>query len=207
MVRPSTQVVCLGVLIDSIKGTIQISPQKLKQILDTVHQWSSRSYCSKRQLQSLLGLLLFVHKGIKPARIFLNRMLMMLRQAHVTQKIELNQDFKRDLKWFEKFLPLYNGISLYQHKNVDSVLDLDTCLTGLCACWGHWVYHLPLQLGYGNYSILHLEMVNIFLALKVFRYSWQKSRRLIRCDNQTVVTVLNTGKTRDPYLAACARNV
>ena len=82
----STQVICLGVLIDSIKGTIQIPPQKLKQILDTVRQWSSRSYCSKRQLQSLLGLLLFVHKCVKPAGIFLNRMLMMLRQAHVAQK-------------------------------------------------------------------------------------------------------------------------
>ena len=131
LVSPSTQVTCLGVLIDSIKGTIQIPPQKLKQILDTVHQWRGRTHCSKRQLQSLLGLPLFVHKCVKPARIFLNRMLMTLRQAHVTQKIELSQDFKRDLKWFEKFLPSYNGISLYQHKNVDSVLDLDACLTGL----------------------------------------------------------------------------
>ena len=167
---PSTQVICLWVLIDSIKGTIQIPPQKLKQILDTVCQWRNRTHCSKRQLQFLLGLLLFVYKCIKPARIFLNRMLMTLRQAHVTQKIELNQDFKRDLIWFEKFCPLYNGISLYQHKNVDSVLDLDACLTGWGACWSHWVYHLPLQLRYGNYSIVHLEMVNIFLALKVFRY-------------------------------------
>ena len=132
---------------------------------------------------------------------------MTLRQARVMQKIELNQDFKRDLKWFGKFLPLYNGISLYNHKTVDSVLDLDACLIGLGPCWGQWVYHLPLQLGYGSYSIVHLEMVNIFLALKVFRYFWQKCKILIRCDNQAVVTVLNTGKTRDPYLAACAQNV
>ena len=103
LVSPSTHVVCLGVLIDSIKGTIQIPPHKLKQILDTVRQWSSRTHCSKKQLQSLLGLLLFVHKCVKPARIFLSRMLTMFRQAHVAQKIELSQDFKRDLKWFENF--------------------------------------------------------------------------------------------------------
>ena len=53
---------------------------------------------------------------------------MTLGQAHVTQ---------RNLKWFEKFLPLYNGISLYQHKNVDSVLYLDACLTGLGGRWNH----------------------------------------------------------------------
>ena len=67
LVSPSTKVVCLGVLIDSIEGTIQIPPEKLNQILSTVRQWSSRTHCSKRQLQSLLGLLLFVHKCVKPA--------------------------------------------------------------------------------------------------------------------------------------------
>ena len=62
---------------------------------------------------------------------------MTLHQAHVTQRIQLSQDFKKDLKWFEKFLPLYNCISLYQHKNVDSVLDLDACLTGIGGRWNH----------------------------------------------------------------------
>ena len=101
LVSPSTQIVCLGVLINSEKGTIQIPSEKL---LNTVHQWKNRTYCSKRQLQSLLGLLLFLHGCVKPALIFINRMLMTLCQAHMMQRIELDQDFKRDLKWFEKFL-------------------------------------------------------------------------------------------------------
>ena len=42
------------------------------------------------------------------------------------RRIELDQD-KRDLKCkrFKKFLLLYNGISLNQHKIMESVLDLD----------------------------------------------------------------------------------
>ena len=90
---------------------------------------------------------------------------------------------------------------------MDSVLDLDACLTSLGGCWDQWVYHLPPHLGYGNYSIVYLEMVNILLGLKGFMYFWQKSKILIRCGNQAVVTVLNTVKTRESYLAACARNV
>ena len=30
---------------------------------------------------------------------------------------------------------------------------------------------------------------------------------MVKCDNEEVITVLRSGKTRDPYLAACARNI
>ena len=30
---------------------------------------------------------------------------------------------------------------------------------------------------------------------------------MVKCDNEVVVTVLMSGKTKDPYLAACARNI
>ena len=30
---------------------------------------------------------------------------------------------------------------------------------------------------------------------------------LIKCDNEAVVTVLRSGRARDPFLGACARNI
>ena len=30
---------------------------------------------------------------------------------------------------------------------------------------------------------------------------------LIKCDNEAVVSVLRSGRTKDPYLGACARNI
>ena len=89
LVPPSTQVTCLGVLIDTVKGTISIPPDKLQDVTSTVLQWLSRDVASKRDLQSILGLLLYVHKCIKPARIFLNRMFDLLRFAHSRQKVTL----------------------------------------------------------------------------------------------------------------------
>ena len=50
-------------------------------------------------------------------------------------------------------------------------------------------------------------MVNIFIAVRLFQRQWASSRVLIRCDNEAVVSVLRTSKTRDSYLAACARNI
>ena len=65
LVPPATQVTCLGILIDTIKETISISPEKLEQINQAVSQWLSKDVASKHQLQSILGLLLY---------IFLNKM-------------------------------------------------------------------------------------------------------------------------------------
>ena len=83
----STQVVCLGVLIDTEKGTVSIPPEKLHQINDMVKEWFTKKTCTKHQLQFLLGLLLFIYKCVKPARAFLNRMLALLRSGHANQKL------------------------------------------------------------------------------------------------------------------------
>ena len=63
----------------------------------------------KRQVQSLLGHLLYIHKCVKPARYFLNRMLEVLKNAHNVSRIGLNPSFCRDISWFLKFLPDFNG--------------------------------------------------------------------------------------------------
>ena len=207
LVAPSTQVTCLGVLIDTVKGTLSIPPEKLRDVTQAVRHWLGKDVASKRQLQSILGLLLYVHKCVKPARIFLNRMLELLRSCQGRQKIKLTPDFKRDLRWFAKFLPTYNGISLYDHRQVDVTLELDACLTGFGGCSGSFVYHLPIERGFRNWTIVHLEMVNILMAIRLFKFQWASRRVFIRCDNEAVVTVLRNGKTRDPFLAACARNI
>ena len=75
LVEPTTRAVCLGILIDTVQGTVAIPPQKLEVIKQMVKEWRGRKLCTKRQLQSLLGMLLYVHKCVKPARYFLNRML------------------------------------------------------------------------------------------------------------------------------------
>ena len=65
LVPPSTLVTCLGILIDSINKTISIPPEKLAEITQLCVQWSSKTYCGKRDLQSLLGSLLYVSKCVK----------------------------------------------------------------------------------------------------------------------------------------------
>ena len=55
LVATATQVTCLGVLIDTVKGTVSIPPEKLEQINVTVRQWLSKSVVSKRQSNQYLA--------------------------------------------------------------------------------------------------------------------------------------------------------
>ena len=69
------------------------------------------------------------------------------------------------------------------------------------------VYTIPLPLGFEHYSIVHLEMLNIVVALKVWGPMWGDARIQIHCDNLAVVQVLTSGGSRDPILSTCARNL
>ena len=71
----------------------------------------------------------------------------------------------------------------------------------------NYVYHLPIPCHYMNLTIVHLEMVNVLVALKAFATHWSKCRVLLKCDNDVVVKVFTHGKTKDPFLAACAQNI
>ena len=43
--------------------------------------------------------------------------------------------------------------------------------------------------------------------MKVWGHKWAGKCVVIHCDNQAVVTVLNSGRTRDPVLATITRNI
>ena len=100
-----------------------------------------------------------------------------------------------------------NGVSFYAHKAVDAVLELDACLLGLCGRYGDCVYHLPIPVGYKQLGIVHLDVINILVAMKLLAGMWARQHILIKGDNQILVQVLSTGTTQDPFLAACSRNV
>ena len=65
LVKPATEAVGLSILINTIECTIAISQDKLEHICEMVNEWENKKYCAKRQLQFLLGNLLYVHKGVK----------------------------------------------------------------------------------------------------------------------------------------------
>ena len=84
---------------------------------------------------------------------------------------------------------------------------LDACLTGFGAAFANKVYALTIPLGFKNYTIVHLEILNKVVAMKIWGDIWENKAIDIKCDNMAVVEVLTSGRVRDPILATCARNI
>ena len=119
----------------------------------------------------------------------------------------LTVEFLKDLKWFSTFLKQFNGIVYYDVKPVQAELHLDACVTGFGGNFDNQCYARPIPKNFNNYSIVHLEMVNIVVALKIWATQWACKKLRVKCDNMAVVDVLTSGKTKDTILACCARNM
>ena len=124
----------------------------------------------------MLGNLLYIHKCVKPACIFVNHMLQLLRDNYDKNAITLTHDFRRDLRWLAKFVRSYNGTSFFDHKPTEASIELDACLTGFGGRWSNWVYHVPIEREYKNLAITQLETLNILVALRLFAPYWHRKR-------------------------------
>ena len=187
-----------------------MAPEKLESIYSECVATSSKHHLSKGAFQSLLGKLLYIHKCVPPARMFIDRMLALFRKNSDAKRITLTNDFHKDLTWFLVFLPRFNGIT-YINKNPipqGHTLHIDASLTGLGGVWNKEVYATLLFNVYQkDLTIVHLEMLNLVIALKLWAKNWAHSTVKFYCDNSAVVQVVQTGRTRDNMLALCLRNI
>ena len=204
---PDTCVTCLGINIDTKKFTLSVPDKKLSEIKNTCIMWKNKTTCSKKQLQSLLGLLLYISKCVKHSRHFLNRMLETLKTAPDANNIHLDANFRKDLFWFNTFLTTFNGTTFFNHRKIDATLEIDACLEGLGGRYGNIIYHVPIPQGFRNYNICHLEMINVLVSIRLWCTYFAHKKVLLKCDNMACVSVLNSGKTKDSVLSAIARNV
>ena len=83
--KPSTQLNCIGIIVDTKEFTVSIPKPKLQEIINTCNAWRHKTHCNKHQLQSLLGSLLYISKCVKMTRFFVNRLLDVLHSMEVSQ--------------------------------------------------------------------------------------------------------------------------
>ena len=66
---------------------------------------------------------------------------------------------------------------------------------------------IPLEFRKDKLSITHFEMLNIIVALNIWKDAWVGKHIEILVDNMAVVTICKTGLTGDTNLASYARNI
>ena len=132
---------------------------------------SSLSIEPQKNFQSSVGKLVYIHKCVTPARIFINHMLNLFRENSHKKCICLTPQFFQDLQWFQKILPHFNGVTLFKKPIITDLAPvyLDTCLSGIGGIWGNKVYTAPTPVVPGfDLKIVHLEMMNLVVAFRLW---------------------------------------
>ena len=112
-VSKAQKVTCLGVEVNTLDMTLAVDPARLASLQSTLQLWLSKRTCTLKQLQSLVGQLMFVSKCVRQSRISVSRILDLMRGVNAPHHhLRLNSEFRKDLYWWRHFLPLYNGVSL-----------------------------------------------------------------------------------------------
>ena len=133
---PSTTLVFLGILLDSIRMEMRLPPGKIANLKGGVADWLQKKKATKRQLLSLIGHLGHAAKVVTPGRTFIRRMIDL---AHSRRELHhwmyLNAEFKSDLQWWNLFLDRWNGKScLAVHISAPADRVMETDASGSWGC-------------------------------------------------------------------------
>ena len=99
IVPPTTRIEFLGVTFDSQTMTIEVTPDRIKEMLAELNGWTTKSTATRKEVESLIGKLQFASKCIKPGRTFIARMLKWLRHMDRHKQYSIPKEAHKDIAW------------------------------------------------------------------------------------------------------------
>ena len=204
--EPAQEVKWLGVNINTANMTLSIPEDKVNEALEKVSRVATARSISRKHLQSIVGQLLHVAKCVKPARLFVSRLLEALRGGN-GKFIRGNADMRADFRWLIEFCTSWNGLAYIAPSAPARDIYVDACLSGIGATDGTRAYAGQVaNVDDGAANITELEALNVVVALQSFLGEKDRGTHIrIHCDNHAAVHVLQTGRGRNRLLLDCAR--
>ena len=209
---PATVQIVLGIEVNTVVGTLSIPEEKMKEIKPLLKKWLRKTKSTKTDLQSLIGTLQFVSKCVLQSRVFMNRLLETLRSMSKKSSIKLGESFKKDVRWWARFIDDYNGVSFIPAltwMEPDATFATDSCLKGCGGLYFKEYFHVPFphHIMDQQLPIHKLEMLAVLLAVRIWGQHCAGMKIQIFCDNESCVQVINSSRTRDPFLSTCLREI
>ena len=195
-VGPTTLLVFLGILIDTVEGELRLPQDKLSQLQATISQWRDRKACRKRELLSLIGSLLHTCKVVRSGRTFFRRLIDLSTKAtRLDHFICLNAEAHADLEWWYQFIGPWNGVSLLS--SLSRQTPMATVYSDALGTWGCgaiyqecW-FQLQWDSGSEKYHISIKELLPIVIMMAVWGHHFRGKTIHVRSDNIAAVAAIN----------------
>ncbi len=186
---PTTCLICCGIIIDTVAGELRLPEEKLQRLCSLLQSWGDKKACSRKELESLIGLLNHTCKVVRPGHSFLRRMLDLLHtrtRPGSNDIIRLNTGFRADLAWWKEFVCSWNGISFLAPPSHLPSVEIASDASGSwgCGAWhGDSWFQLPWDDRSRELSIACKELIPIALACTAWGHQWHGYRVTCHCDN------------------------
>jgi len=185
-----------------------------------------KSYVTKKELRSLVGILSFAASCAPAGRTFMRRLYD--AQKRKGKFCRINRGLSIDLAWWLKFVLAdggWHGASMLVEDFATTAEELglftDASLEGFGATFvlpdgtceffsGRWCDVLPgidTSQETGEWHISELEMLVCLMAMQQWSSHLTQRRVLSRCDNEAAVHAINTGRARDPAMSLLLREL
>lgn len=216
---PCTCLVYLGLTIDTEKMSIEIPESKLAELLNTLLEFQNRKKVTLKELQSLCGLLAFCSRALPAGRAFTRRFYLACSKVTMPHHfIRITKGMHEDIAVWILFLNKFNGISymldVYWQSNLSLKLFTDSAGGSTLGCGiyfdGKWTF-LRWPVSWRHSEILRditfLELIPITLAIYLWGETWKGKQILFYCDNNAVVSIINTSNSRSSRCMALVRYI
>lgn len=210
-VPPTPNIEWLGYAIDTNNMSVAVPKRKLDEFIEHCQEWINRKRAHKKALQSLVGRMAYISNCVLPGRKFMSRVLTALRNMKNREWTTISQDVQLDVKWFIDYARNGNGVSFFNPERKTVHLECDSSLQGgggngpgLCYTWKYSAAHKQ------RFPNIHeLEAVNLIVAVKTLAPTTAipGSNVIVWTDNISSAYALETGRTHDATLSACAREL
>ncbi|XP_033996221.1 uncharacterized protein LOC117490565 [Trematomus bernacchii] len=200
---PDTRLEFLGVILDSIDMKASLPADKLQRIRDITKSYCDQQIITKQQLLSLLGHLNFAMHVIPQGRSFISRLLDAASAVNnLHDRVFLDEGCRSDLRFWSLLLAHWNGITFF-HDDLVFSSDSMRFFTDAAPSVGFGGFFQgelfagswpPSFLNHASSSALH-EIFPIAVACHVWGHLWFRKRISVLCDNQSVVGIINKGRS------------
>ena len=229
LIYPSKCVTFLGIILDTDRMELRLPEGKLHKLLDLLNGHLSKKKVSKKDLESIGGLLSHCAHLVKGGRIFCKSTYELYKQMVLKNKryIKLSAEVIADFNWWIRLFPFFNGTVKMFSPEFELPMVSDSSLKGFAVYLGQdWVAgtwddgdHIPLftncqHVGYkpvwdsfDRKNINELELWPIVVGLKRWVKFFRDKLLHVFTDNTQVMFMLINGNSSNPTCSNWLREI
>lgn len=203
----------LGIIIDLVAMKFRLPQAKITKTLSHIKMALSGSWCSRKRLEKLTGLLAHCATLVRGGRTFCRRLYSLLKACQGKKRVKLSDMYRCDLNWWSSFLTVFDGtceifppITPSHHVFTDAsgtgfgAWNLENFLFGF---WGENTYnckHLFPAPSFDNIAHSNIngkELWPVLAAVRKWGDCWKGSYVLLHTDNTQVLSMVASGRSRN----------